>query len=425
MTGWLLMTSAVPVKGKSALWCSIGQMLYCRNEKIKNRGGHTRKMDFKLSEEQQAIFDMADDFATQMIAPHAVEWDQTEQMPKEVLRQAAELGLASIYVPEVHGGSGLSRLDATLVFEALAKACPSVSSFLSIHNMVAWMVSSFGDEKLRDSYLPDLCSMQKIGSYCLTEPGSGSDAAALKTRARRTNEGYEVTGTKSFISGGNYSDVYVVMCRTGDDSPKGISALLVDSEAKGLSFGAPEKKMGWRGQPTAQVILDNCQVPSENLLGEEGQGFSYAMKGLDGGRLNIAAAALGGAQNAYEKALAYAKDRSAFGKSIDQFQSLQFKLADMYTTLEAARTFLRQAAGKLDSGSPDATRACAMAKRFVTDSCFEVANQALQIHGGYGYLADYGLEKIVRDLRVHQILEGTNEIMRVIISRSLLAERDT
>ena len=381
-------------------------------------------MDFDLSEEQQAIFDMAHDFAEQMIAPHAVNWDQTEQMPKDMLRQSAELGLASIYVPEAHGGSGLSRLDATLVFEALAMGCPSVSSFLSIHNMVAWMVSSFGSEKLRETYLADLCSMQKIGSYCLTEPGSGSDAAALKTKAVRTNEGYQVTGTKSFISGGNYSDLYIVMCRTGDDSPKAISALIVDSDAEGLSFGAAEQKMGWRGQPTAQVIMDNCAVPSQNLLGEEGKGFSYAMKGLDGGRLNIAAAALGGAQMAYEKALMYAKDRQAFGKSIDQFQSVQFKLADMFTQLEAARTFLRQAAWKLDNGSADATRCCAMAKQFVTDACFDVANQALQIHGGYGYLADYGLEKIVRDLRVHQILEGTNEIMRVIISRSLLAERD-
>ena len=381
-------------------------------------------MDFVLSEEQQSIFDMAHDFAEQMIAPHAVNWDQTEQMPKDVLRQSAELGLASIYVPEAHGGSGLSRLDATLVFEALAMGCPSVSSFLSIHNMVAWMVSSFGSDELRETYLADLCSMKKIGSYCLTEPGSGSDAAALKTKAVRTNEGYQVTGTKSFISGGNYSDLYIVMCRTGDDSPKGISALLVDSDADGLSFGAAEQKMGWRGQPTAQVIMDNCAVPSQNLLGEEGKGFSYAMKGLDGGRLNIAAAALGGAQKAYNKALIYAKDRKAFGKSIDQFQSMQFKLADMFTQLEAARTFLRQAAWKLDNGSADATRSCAMAKQFVTDTCFDVANQALQIHGGYGYLADYGLEKIVRDLRVHQILEGTNEIMRVIISRSLLAERD-
>ena len=381
-------------------------------------------MDFVLSEEQQAIFDMAHDFADQMIAPHAVDWDQSEQMPKDVLREAAELGLAAIYVPEEHGGSGLSRLDATLIFEALAMACPSVSSFLSIHNMVAWMVSSFGDEKLRQRYLADLCSMQKIGSYCLTEPGSGSDAAALKTKAERTNEGWQVTGTKSFISGGNYSDLYIVMCRTGEDSPKGISALIVDSEAQGLSFGAPEKKMGWRGQPTAQVIMDKCEVPSTNLLGGEGQGFTYAMKGLDGGRLNIAAAALGGAQSAYNKALAYSKDRTAFGKSIDQFQSLQFKLADMHTHLEAARVFLRQAAWKLDNGTPDASRACAMAKQFVTDTCFDVANHALQIHGGYGYLADYGLEKIVRDLRVHQILEGTNEIMRVIISRSVLAERD-
>ena len=381
-------------------------------------------MDFALSEEQQAIFDMAHDFGESAIAPYAVDWDDQAQMPKDMLRAAAELGLASIYVPEKHGGSGLSRLDAALIFEALAMACPSVSSFLSIHNMVAWMVSSFGDDAMRDRLQSDLNSMQKIASYCLTEPGSGSDAAALKTKAIRNNEGYRLTGTKSFISGGGYSDFYVVMCRTGDDGPKGVSSIIVEHGAEGLSFGGLERKMGWRGQPTAQVILEDCAVASENLLGEEGAGFRYAMMGLDGGRLNIAAAALGGAQSALNKALIYAGERQAFGQSIDRFQSLQFKLADMETELQAARVFLHKSAWMLDHQHRDATRYCAMAKRFVTDVAFDVANQALQIHGGYGYLADYGIEKIVRDLRVHQILEGTNEIMRLIISRSMLAERD-
>jgi len=381
-------------------------------------------MDFSLSEEQQAIFDMARDFGQNAIAPHALEWDQNQQMPKDMLRDAAGLGLAAIYVPEEHGGSGLTRLDATLIFEALAMACPSVSSFLSIHNMVAWMVSGFGSDALRARYQHDLNTMTKIASYCLTEPGSGSDAAALRTKAERTNEGFRLTGTKTFISGGDYSDLYVVMCRTGDDSPKGISAIMVDTGTEGLSFGAQEIKMGWRGQPTAQVIFDNCPVAAENLLGEEGAGFRYAMMGLDGGRLNIAAAALGGAQEALNRALIYAGERKAFGRSIDQFQSLQFKLADMETELQAARVFLHKAAWKLDRKDAEATRYCAMAKRFVTDVAFNVANQALQIHGGYGYLADYGIEKIVRDLRVHQILEGTNEIMRLIISRSLLATRD-
>ncbi len=379
-------------------------------------------MDFALSEEQQAIFNMADDFASHAIAPHALEWDEKAILPREVLEASAELGLASIYVPEEHGGSGLSRLEATLIFEALAKSCPTVSAFLSIHNMISWMVSSFGDDAMRERYLPDLCTMRKIGAYCLTEPGSGSDAAALRTRAERTNEGYLLTGTKSFISGGNFADLYLVMCRTGDDSAAGISAILVDKDAKGLSFGAQERKMGWRAQPTAQVIMDACETPAENLLGEEGSGFRYAMMGLDGGRLNIAAAALGGAQSAYEKALSYASERKAFGKSIDQFQSVQFTLSDMHTRLEAARVFLRQAAWHYDNATPDATKRCAMAKQFVTDISFDVANEALQIHGGYGYLADYGIEKIVRDLRVHQILEGTNEIMRMIISRAITNE---
>ena len=379
-------------------------------------------MDFALSEEQQAIFDMAHDFAQHAIAPHALAWDEQAILPRDVLESSAELGLASIYVPEEHGGSGLNRLEASLIFEALAMACPTVSAYLSIHNMISWMVSSFGDELVRERYLADLCSMKKIGAYCLTEPGSGSDAAALRTRADRTNEGYLLSGTKSFISGGDYADLYLVMCRTGDESAAGISAILLDSDAEGLSFGAQERKMGWRAQPTAQVIMDSCVAPAENLLGEEGRGFRYAMMGLDGGRLNIAAAALGGAQSAYDKALAYASERRAFGKAIDQFQSVQFKLSDMHTKLEAARIFLRQAAWHYDNNTSEATKRCAMAKQFVTDVSFDVANEALQIHGGYGYLADYGIEKIVRDLRVHQILEGTNEIMRIIISRSILNE---
>lgn len=379
-------------------------------------------MDFALSEEQQAIFDMAHDFAQHAIAPHALAWDEQAILPRDVLEASAELGLASIYVPEEHGGSGLNRLEASLIFEALAMACPTVSAYLSIHNMISWMVSSFGDELVRERYLADLCSMKKIGAYCLTEPGSGSDAAALRTRADRTNEGYLLSGTKSFISGGDYADLYLVMCRTGDESAAGISAILLDSNAEGLSFGAQERKMGWRAQPTAQVIMDSCVAPAENLLGEEGRGFRYAMMGLDGGRLNIAAAALGGAQSAYDKALAYASERRAFGKAIDQFQSVQFKLSDMHTKLEAARIFLRQAAWHYDNNTSEATKRCAMAKQFVTDVSFDVANEALQIHGGYGYLADYGIEKIVRDLRVHQILEGTNEIMRIIISRSILNE---
>ncbi|MGB2141600.1 MAG: acyl-CoA dehydrogenase family protein [Candidatus Puniceispirillaceae bacterium] len=379
-------------------------------------------MDFALSEEQQAIFDMAHDFAQHAIAPHALAWDEQAILPRDVLEASAELGLASIYVPEEHGGSGLNRLEASLIFEALAMACPTVSAYLSIHNMISWMVSSFGDELVRERYLADLCSMKKIGAYCLTEPGSGSDAAALRTRADRTNEGYLLSGTKSFISGGDYADLYLVMCRTGDESAAGISAILLDSDAEGLSFGAQERKMGWRAQPTAQVIMDSCVAPAENLLGEEGRGFRYAMMGLDGGRLNIAAAALGGAQSAYDKALAYASERRAFGKAIDQFQSVQFKLSDMHTKLEVARIFLRQAAWHYDNNTSEATKRCAMAKQFVTDVSFDVANEALQIHGGYGYLADYGIEKIVRDLRVHQILEGTNEIMRIIISRSILNE---
>ena len=380
-------------------------------------------MDFALSEEQSAIFDMAKAFGEENIVPHAMAWEKTGTIPKDLWPKVAELGLGGIYVSEEMGGSGLSRLDAALVFEALAMSCPSVGSFLSIHNMCGGMIDKFANDDMRARILPDLCAMNKVYSYCLTEPGSGSDAAALRTRAERTNEGYTINGTKAFISGGGYSDAYIVMCRTGDDSPKGISTLIVEDGSEGLSFGGLEDKMGWRAQPTAQVQFDDCKVPADNLVGEEGSGFKYAMAGLDGGRLNIAASALGGAQSAFNTTLAYMGERKAFGKTIDQFQALQFKLAELEVKLQSARVFLRQAAWKLDNKEADATKFCAMAKMYVTDASFEVANTCLQLHGGYGYLADYGIEKIVRDLRVHQILEGTNEIMRLIISRQVLAER--
>lgn len=380
-------------------------------------------MDFSLSSEQTAIFDMAYEFGQEHIAPFARDWENQGTIPKELWPKVAQLGLGGIYVSDEMGGSGLSRLDATLVFEALAMACPSVSAFLSIHNMCGGMIDRYGDPETRARWLPRLCQMDLIFSYCLTEPGSGSDAAALRSQATRTNEGYRLNGTKAFISGGGYSDAYIVMARTGAEGPKGISAFIVEAGSDGLSYGALEDKMGWRAQPTAQVQFDACPIPAQNLLGEEGKGFHYAMAGLDGGRLNIAASALGGAEQALQATLAYMGERKAFGKTIDQFQALQFNLADMEVKLQAARSFLRQAAWKLDMQAPDATKFCAMAKLMVTDNAFETANQCLQLHGGYGYLADYGIEKIVRDLRVHQILEGTNEIMRMIIARQMLADR--
>ncbi len=377
-------------------------------------------MDFALSGEQQAVFEMARDFGAEHIAPHARAWEAAGTIPKALWPKVAELGLAGIYVAEEHGGAGLSRLDATLVFEALSMSCASVAAFLSIHNMCAKMIERYGSDDLRARYLPPALTMETVFSYCLTEPGSGSDAAALRTKAVRTNAGYALTGTKAFISGGGYSDAYVVMCRTGDDGPKGISAMVVEDGTPGLSFGGLEDKMGWRSQPTRQVQFDSCEVPAANLLGEESQGFRYAMAGLDGGRLNIAACSLGAAQAALDATLAYMAERRAFGKTIDQFQALQFRLADMEIELQAARTFLRQAAWKLDTGAPDATKFCAMAKKMVTETGSRVADQCLQLHGGYGYLADYGIEKIVRDLRVHQILEGTNEIMRLIVARQMV-----
>ena len=378
-------------------------------------------MDFALSEEQSAIFDMARAFGEEHIAPFARDWEAAGTIPKDLWPKLADLGFGGLYVREESGGSGLTRLDATLVFEALSMACPTVAAFLSIHNMCAAMIDKFGSDDLRNRYLDRAISMETFFSYCLTEPGSGSDAAALKTRAERTNEGYRLTGTKAFISGGGYSDAYIIMSRTGEDGPKGVSALIVDDGAEGLSFGGLEDKMGWRAQPTRQVQLDACFTPAENLLGDEGQGFRYAMAGLDGGRLNISACSLGAAQQARDLTLAYMSERQAFGKTIDQFQALQFRLADIEISLEAARTFLRQAAWKLDNGAPDATKFCAMAKKLVTETGSAVANDCLQLHGGYGYLGDYGIEKIVRDLRVHEILEGTNEIMRMIIARQMIA----
>ncbi|MGR3453137.1 acyl-CoA dehydrogenase family protein [Pseudooceanicola sp.] len=380
-------------------------------------------MDFALNEEQQAIFDMARDFGQEKIAPFAREWEAQGTIPKELWPQVGELGFGGLYVSEDHGGAGLSRLDATLVFEALSMACPSVAAFLSIHNMCAKMIDSFASDELRERVLTRAIPMETVLSYCLTEPGSGSDAAALKTRAERTNEGYRLNGTKAFISGGGYSDAYVVMVRTGDAGAKGVSTVYVEDGTEGLSFGGLEDKMGWRSQPTRQVQFDNCDISAANLVGEEGKGFTYAMAGLDGGRLNISACSLGAAQAAMDATLAYMGERKAFGQSIDQFQALQFRLADMEIELQAARTFLRQAAWKLDTGAPDATKFCAMAKKFVTEAGSRIVNQCLQLHGGYGYLADYGIEKLVRDLRVHEILEGTNEIMRLITARHMLAAR--
>jgi alkylation response protein AidB-like acyl-CoA dehydrogenase len=375
---------------------------------------------FELNEEQRAIQEMAEAFAQDRVAPHALEWDRDHHFPSNVIRETGQLGFGGIYVRDDVGGSALKRLDAVLVFEALSKACPAFSSFISIHNMAAWMIDTFGNEEQRQRFLPNLTSMELLASYCLTEPGSGSDAAALKTRAVKSGGDYVLNGAKQFISGAGDSDIYVTMVRTGQEGPKGISTLVVPKDAPGLSFGAQEHKMGWHMQSTRQVIFEDCKVPAENLLADEGAGFRIAMAGLDGGRLNIAACSLGGAQSALEKALAYTADRKAFGQPINQFQALQFRLADMETELQAARIFLYTAASKLDRKAPDAGKWSAMAKRFVTDTGFNVANEALQLHGGYGYLHDYGVEKLVRDLRVHQILEGTNEIMRVIIARALI-----
>jgi alkylation response protein AidB-like acyl-CoA dehydrogenase len=377
-------------------------------------------MQFSLNEDQIAVREMARQFAAEKIAPHAIRWDEEKHFPVEVMREAARLGIGGIYIRDDVGGSAMTRFDAALIFEALAQACPTVSAFISIHNMAAWMIDAFGNDAQRKKWLPKLCTMEYLASYCLTEPGSGSDAAALRTRAKRDGDHYVLNGQKQFISGAGGGDLYVVMVRTGQDGPGGISALVVEGDTPGLSLGANERKMGWNAQPTRAVIFENARVPVANRLGEEGIGFKIAMAGLDGGRINIAACSLGGAQSALDKSLAYMKQRKAFGKRLDEFQALQFRLADMMTELEAARTFVWRAAAALDRKDPDATMICAMAKRFGTDVGFEVANQALQLHGGYGYLSEYGIEKIVRDLRVHQILEGTNEIMRLIVARKMI-----
>jgi alkylation response protein AidB-like acyl-CoA dehydrogenase len=380
----------------------------------------SKPAQFALNAEQIALRDTARAFADAYFAPNAVAWDEAKHFPVAEMRKAAALGMAGIYVAEDFGGSGLSRLDAALIFEALATGCPTVAAYMSIHNMIGWMIDANGSDAQRQKWLPRLCRMELFGSYCLTEPGSGSDAAALKTRAVRDGDDYVLNGQKLFISGAGMSDLYAVMARTGGDGPDGISTLLVPGDAPGLSLGANERKMGWNAQPTRAVTFENVRVPVGNRLGDEGAGFKIAMAGLDGGRLNIAACSLGGAQAALDKSLRYMKERTAFGKRLDEFQALQFRLADMATALEASRALLWRAAAALDAEEPNAITLCAMAKRFVTDACFDVANQALQLHGGYGYLAEFGIEKIVRDLRVHQILEGTNEIMRLIVARSLV-----
>lgn len=372
-----------------------------------------------LTDDQLAVVETTLDFAQEHLAPHAVAWDQDKHFPVDVLRKAAGLGLGGVYVREDRGGSELSRTDGVLVFEALATGCPSVAGYLSIHNMVAWMVDRYGSETQRARYLPELCTMEQLGSYCLTEPGAGSDAAALRTRAVRDGDHYVLTGTKQFISGAGATHLYIVLARTGDNGPGGISAFLVERDDEGLSFGANEKKMGWNAQPTRQVMLDGVRIPADRLLGAEGEGFRIAMNGLNGGRLGIAACSLGGAQSALDRSLAHLADREAFGARLLEAQALQFRLADMATELAAARALVRQAAEALDRKAGGAPELCAMAKRFATDTGYSVADRALQLHGGYGYLAEYGIEKIVRDLRVHQILEGTNEIMRVIVARSL------
>lgn len=373
-----------------------------------------------LSEEQKLIVDLAASFSADELRPNAAKWDREQYLDRDVFKALAALGFGGIYTGEEHGGTGLSRLDAVLIFEQLSRGCVSHASFLSIHNMATWMVDTFAGDELRERFVPKLTQAELIASYCLTEPGAGSDAASLKTRATKDGDSYVLNGAKVFISGAGFSDLYLVMARTSDDGARGVSAFLVEKDTAGLAFGKTEEKMGWRAQPTAMVNFDDCRIPAANRIGEEGHGFRFAMAGLDGGRLNIAACSLGGAQDALDRALDYAGERKQFGKAIADFQAIQFKLADMEIELQAARSLLHQAALLLDEKSPDATKMCAAAKRFVTDTGFKVANDALQIHGGYGYLADYEVERIVRDLRVHQILEGTNEIMRVIVSRALL-----
>ncbi|GAA0622770.1 isobutyryl-CoA dehydrogenase [Brevundimonas kwangchunensis] len=379
-------------------------------------------MDFALTDDQRAIQDAARAFAEAELAPHSAEWDETKYFPVDVMRQAAEMGFCGIYAGEEHGGMALGRVEAAVIFEELSRGDVSTAAFISIHNMATWMIDSFGSDDLRGRYVPSLTTMEKIASYCLTEPGSGSDAAAMRTTATRDGDHWVLNGSKAFISGAGTSDVYVVMARTGEAGPKGISAFVVDLGTPGLGFGAQEKKMGWNSQPTAIVSFDDCRIPAANLLGKEGDGFRYAMMGLDGGRLNIAACSLGGARLALETALEYVKTRKQFGKPIGDFQNTQFKLADMATQLDACRLMVMRGAWAIDTGHPDKTKWCAMAKRMATDVCFQIVDEALQLHGGYGYLKDYPLERILRDLRVHRILEGTNEIMRVITAREMMRQ---
>ncbi|EHR0552054.1 acyl-CoA dehydrogenase family protein [Vibrio parahaemolyticus] len=379
-------------------------------------------MDFELNEDQRAFADTAQQFSLERLAPMAAEWDEKQNFPKDVLREAGELGFLSLYTPEAHGGLGLSRLDASIVFEQLSMGCTSTTAFMTIHNMVSWMVASFATEDVRAKYCPKLATGEWLGSYCLTEPNAGSDAASLTTTASKKGDTYVLNGGKAFISGAGETDVLVVMARTGEAGAKGVSAFVVPAQADGISYGRKEPKMGWSSQPTRAVTFENVVIPASHLLGEEGQGFIFAMKGLDGGRINIATCSVGTAQQALNQATQYMQERKQFGKSLAQFQALQFKLADMATELVAARQLVRYAASKLDRGDSDATTYCAMAKRFATDVGFQICDQALQIYGGYGYIKEYPMERYFRDVRVHQILEGTNEIMRLIIARRLLSE---
>jgi alkylation response protein AidB-like acyl-CoA dehydrogenase len=374
---------------------------------------------FDLTDEQRQIQEMAQQFTADAITPHAAEWDENHVFPRDTIRAAAELGFGSIYVSEESGGIGLGRLEAALIMEAMAYGCPSTSAFISIHNMASWMIDRFGSATVKSKYLPSMVTMERMGSYCLTEPGSGSDAAALKTRAVRVGDEYVVSGSKAFISGGGENEIYVTMVRTGQEGPKGISCLVIEKDMPGVSFGAQEKKLGWHSQPTAQVNFDEVRVPAENLVGGEGEGFRIAMMGLDGGRLNIGACSLGGAQRCLDEAVRYTKERKQFGQAIADFQNTQFMLADMETDLQAARMLLYAAAVKVTENAPDKTKFAAMAKRLATDNGSSIVDRALQLHGGYGYLQDYPIERFWRDLRVHSILEGTNQVMRMIVGREL------
>ncbi len=389
-------------------------------DRRQNDNGEYSVTQFDLTDDQREIQELARRFTADAITPHAAEWDEKHLFPRDTIKAAAELGFAAIYVSEESGGIGLGRMESALIMEAMAYGCPSTSAFISIHNMAAWMLDAFGSAELKGRFLPDLVTMDKLASYCLTEPSSGSDAAALKTKAVRDGDDYIVTGTKQFISGAGDNDVYLVMVRTGGEGPKGISCLLIEKDMPGVSFGANERKLGWHSQPTRAVILDQVRVPAANLVGAEGEGFKIAMQGLDGGRLNIGACSLGGAQRCLDEAIAYTKARQQFGKPIADFQNTQFTLADMATELEAARALLYTAAAKVTANAPDKTRFAAMAKRFATDTGSKVVDQALQLHGGYGYLMDYPIERFWRDLRVHSILEGTNQVMRMIVGRELV-----